>query len=159
MLKKFNLSCKTSPPTKLRWLHHCNQGRRPVAEKCICPAVTSQEIRKIVRSKKGVCTYHLLQSDLSYCTCLHGKICKSVLLACSQLPCPNSCFSRPQSVSPGKKMAPCILNFYLCLISKPFCTSLKSYKTWIKNLKYNTVISMHSHLVKTVSLIFLFILI
>lgn len=136
-----------------------NWGRRAVAEKCVCPAVTSQEIRKTVKSEAGGCTYHFLQSDQSYCTCFQGKICKSLLLACSQLPCAHQLFQLTLKCVTWEKDGCMYFKFQPCLISKPFCTSSKSYKKWIKNLKYNTFISMHSHLAKTVSLIFLFILI
>lgn len=54
MLQKSNLSRQTSALTKLAWLHRCNRGRRPVAEKCIRPAVASQEIRQTVKRQVDV---------------------------------------------------------------------------------------------------------
>lgn len=75
MLQKSILSHQTSLLTGLGFLHRSIRRWSKAAESCIFPAVTSKEVRQIVKSETGEtgCTYDLLQSYWSSCTCFQEK--------------------------------------------------------------------------------------
>lgn len=75
MLQKSILSHQTFLLTGLGFLHRSIRRWSKAAESCIFPAVTSKEVRQIVKSETGEtgCTYDLLQSYWSSCTCFQEK--------------------------------------------------------------------------------------